>query len=325
MKINMIDVSVYQGEIDWKKVKDSGIEAAVIKCSQGGTNNTGMTISPFEDLFFQQNIKGAIESGIRKIGVYHYLAGTTVDAVKKEAAFVLSTIEYYKAAINLFVAVDLEDVTGFPKYSKIGRSQNAALIDAFCSVIRDAGYTPALYTNKNFLTNYIERSGLGLGSEIELWYARWGVEESVALREESEMIAWQTTSTIIPGIVGLVDGNVYYKKNEEDEDVERWATINDVPKGYYRDQVSRLMDAGIIVGKEDGTIDLTEDMLRGILMGERFMTTARWTSVDDVPKGAYQNNVRRLIKSGVIAGKEDGSIDLTEDMLRTLLMSERLK
>lgn len=56
---------------------------------------------------------------------------------------------------------------------------------------------------------------------------------------------------------------------EEDEDMERWKTVNDVPAGYYREQVQRLMAKGIIKGKADGTIDITEDMLRTLLMAER--------------------------------------------------------
>ena len=58
-------------------------------------------------------------------------------------------------------------------------------------------------------------------------------------------------------------------------------------------------------------------------MGERFIP--RWKTIDDVPHGYYRNQVRRLVDSGVIVGKEDGSIDLTEDMLRTILIAERVE
>ena len=61
------------------------------------------------------------------------------------------------------------------------------------------------------------------------------------------------------------------KRLEEDEEVERWKTIKDVPAGYYREQAQRLMNEGVLKGKGNGEIDLTEDMLRTILIIERML------------------------------------------------------
>lgn len=62
-----------------------------------------------------------------------------------------------------------------------------------------------------------------------------------------------------------------YQKEEEDKEVERWKTIKDVPAGYYREQAQRLMSEGVLKGKGNGEIDLTEDMLRTILIIERML------------------------------------------------------
>lgn len=322
MNFNMIDVSTHQGAIDWLKVRQTGIEVAIIKASQGGSASSNGPISPFIDPRFKQNIEGAIDNGIKGVGVYHYLAGTTVYEAKQEAKFLLKLIEPYKASINTFVAVDVEDMSKYPKYRNLGKDTNTELVRTFCYEIKKEGYKPVLYTNKSFLINYFNYDELE-GDDIGIWYARWGVDEDIAKTEEPDMIAWQFGSCFVKGIINAVDANCYYGVFEEDDEMTRWKTLSDVPEGYYRNQVKRLMNSGIIVGKDDGTIDLTEDMLRGILMGERFVP--RWKTVDDVPAGYYQNQVRRLIDSGAIAGKDDGTIDLTEDMLRTILISERVK
>ena len=322
MKFNMIDVATYQGNIDWLKVKQTGIDVAIIKASQGGSASSNDTINPFVDPCFKRNIEGAINNGIKGIGVYHYLAGTTVYEVKQEAKFLLKLIEPYKTSINTFVAVDVEDMSTYPKYQKLGADINTELVQTFCNEVKREGYKPVLYSNKSFLINCFNHEKIEKDN-IDIWYARWGVDEDIAKNEEPEMIAWQFGSCFVNGIQGAVDANCYYGVFEEDDDMIRWKTVNDVPEGYYRNQVKRLMNDGIIVGKDDGTIDLTEDMLRGILMGERFIP--RWKTIDDVPHGYYRNQVRRLVDSGVIVGKEDGSIDLTEDMLRTILIAERVE
>ena len=61
------------------------------------------------------------------------------------------------------------------------------------------------------------------------------------------------------------------KKTEEDDDMVRWKTLNDVPAGYYRTEAQRLMKEGVLKGKADGSLDITEDMLRTILVTERMV------------------------------------------------------
>ena len=65
MKFNMIDVATYQGNIDWLKVKQTGIDVVIIKASQGGSASSNDTINPFIDPCFKRNIEGAIDNGIK--------------------------------------------------------------------------------------------------------------------------------------------------------------------------------------------------------------------------------------------------------------------
>ena len=70
---------------------------------------------------------------------------------------------------------------------------------------------------------------------------------------------------------GQIAADVNKILTEEDEDVARWKTIKDIPAGYYREQAQRLMSEGVLKGKGNGEIDLTEDMLRTILIIERMI------------------------------------------------------
>ena len=95
--------------------------------------------------------------------------------------------------------------------------------------------------------------GLGTGHvDIDHWFPRYG----------------KSMQTVRDDVTTLLAGGDPWKNDEEDEDVERWQTINDVPAGYYRKQVERLVNSGYLAG-EDGKLDLTKDMLRTILICER--------------------------------------------------------
>ena len=78
-------------------------------------------------------------------------------------------------------------------------------------------------------------------------------------------------------VTRYLDSTVYgfgrpkYTAESEDEEMQRWKTIDDVPEGFYRDTVKQLLDDGIIKGKGDGVIDLTEDMLRTVIYNKRMI------------------------------------------------------
>lgn len=211
-RLNGIDVSRWQGKIDWQRVRQSGIEFAFIKCSQGGSVSAA-AISPFTDSYFKSNIEGAYAAGV-KCGVYHYLTGTTHEDVIKEAEYVVRTISPYKSMITFPVALDFEE----SRYTTFHKTYNAILIRLFTDVIKNAGYTPILYANKNFLKNYIDMSSLG---DLDIWHARYYTPRSCEKVPDDipRMTVWQWSNVgSIDGIAGNVDLNVgffdYSKKAE---------------------------------------------------------------------------------------------------------------
>ena len=111
---------------------------------------------------------------------------------------------------------------------------------------------------------------------------------------------------------------------EEEEDMTRYSKIEDVPD-WAQDTVRALMDAGALKGDEHGCIDLSLDMVRGMVIGKRYADTRspRYATIDDVPSWAREET-QRLIDRGVLLGDEHGNLNVTMDMLRTMIVCQRM-
>lgn len=112
--------------------------------------------------------------------------------------------------------------------------------------------------------------------------------------------------------------------DKEDDDMVRYDSIDDVP-GWAQDTVRALMDAGALQGDDRGRLDLSLDMIRGMVIGKRYADarSPRYAAIDDVP-GWAREETQRLIDRGVLAGTTGGKLDLSLDMLRTLIMCQRM-
>lgn len=111
---------------------------------------------------------------------------------------------------------------------------------------------------------------------------------------------------------------------EEDDDMVRYSRIEDVPD-WAQDTVRALMDAGALQGDEHGCIDLSRDMIRGMVIGKRYADarSPRYATIDDVPSWAREE-AQRLIDRGALAGTSGGKLDLSLDMLRTMIVCQRM-
>ena len=113
--------------------------------------------------------------------------------------------------------------------------------------------------------------------------------------------------------------------NEEDEDdMVRYNTIEEVPS-WAQDTVRALMDAGALGGVGGGNLDLSMDMIRGLVVGAKYAAARnpRYETIKDMP-GWAQAGVQRLIDRGVLAGTGGGKLDLSLDMLRTMIVCQRM-
>lgn len=188
-----IDVSVWQGAIDWNKAKAAGIEFAMIRSSYGKENKDKQT-----DKQFHANMQGAKAAGIL-CGAYHYSYATTVEEAKQEAAFFLDIIKGY--SFDFPVAFDIEDKC----QRDLGRDRITDIIVAFCDTVERAGYFVSLYTNLDWLNNRIDVDRV---KRFDIWLAQWTDKPSFG----GDFGMWQYTSDgSVDGIGGRVDMDIAYK------------------------------------------------------------------------------------------------------------------
>lgn len=114
------------------------------------------------------------------------------------------------------------------------------------------------------------------------------------------------------------------QNDEEDDDMVRYNKIDDVPD-WAQDTVRALMAAGALKGDEHGSLDLSHDMIRGMVIGQRYAAACnpRYGSLDDVPDWAREET-RRLVDRGALKGDEHGKLDVSMDMLRTMIVCQRM-
>ena len=162
MNIKGIDVSVWQGKIDWKKVKASGIVFAMIRVGYGSSQGDNCKM----DTYFKANVEGALAAGV-EVGIYFYSYAKSAQAAAKEAAWVVKQIAPYKGRILYPVAYDLED----SKQAGLGRDVLTAMVTAFCTTIEAAGYYASFYCNTNWCKNMLNMDDL---KGFDLWLGRSG-------------------------------------------------------------------------------------------------------------------------------------------------------
>lgn len=189
-----IDVSYAQGAVNWAEVKKAGVQFAMIRASRGSTGSRPMA----KDTTFDYNITEASKNGIR-VGVYHYLYATTEAEARKEAQFFISTISPYK--ITYPVVLDVEE----QYQAKLGKAKLTNVVKAFLDEVKSAGYYGMIYSNKTWLTQYLDMDKL---SDYDVWLAQWNEVPTY----NGDFGIWQYSAKgIVSGIDGYVDLNLSYK------------------------------------------------------------------------------------------------------------------
>ena len=115
-----------------------------------------------------------------------------------------------------------------------------------------------------------------------------------------------------------------HPNEEEEEDMVRYNKIDDVPD-WAQDTVRALMDAGALQGDEHGCIDLSRDMIRGMVIGKRYADarSPRYATIDDVP-GWAREETQKLVERGALKGDAHGKLNVSMDMLRTMIVCQRM-
>lgn len=192
-----IDVSKWNGEIDWDKVKNAGVEFAIIRAGYRGSVSGSLV----QDPRFEENMRGAQAAGI-PTGVYFFTQAVNEVEAVEEASMVLELLRKYKVEFPVFI--DTEGAGGNGRADGLDVETRTLVCEAFCRTIENAGYTAGVYGSRNWYNNRLETKRL---DNYFIWLAEY---RSVPLYQGYYGM-WQYTSKgKIDGIDGNVDLNIYY-------------------------------------------------------------------------------------------------------------------
>lgn len=191
-----IDVSYHNGTIDWKKVKQSEVEYAIIRCGYG-TNDKNQ-----DDKKWEENVKGCIDSNI-PYGVYLYSYADTVEKASSEADHAIRLLQGKKFKYPVYYDLEEEAIR-----KKLSKTEIANIAKTFCNKLSAKGYTVGIYANKDWFTNYLTDSCFNN-------WTKWVAQYNTVCNYQGKYDMWQCSSTgRVPGISGNVDLNYSYSPFE---------------------------------------------------------------------------------------------------------------
>ena len=194
-----IDVSAYSGDIDWKKVKESGIDFAMIRVGGRGYGDSG---EMYTDERALEYINGAKAEGI-KVGAYFFSQAISTEEAIEEADYVKTVLGDIK--LDYPVAYDWEIIKDDDaRTDNVSASQATECARAFCDRVKELGYTPILYSPSRELYFKYDLSRL---ADIDIWYCEYANVPTFYY----EFSMWQYSATgTIDGIEGAVDLNICF-------------------------------------------------------------------------------------------------------------------
>jgi len=191
-----IDVSAFQGNIDWKKVKQSGIDFAIIRLGYRGYESGKLV----EDEYAQANLKGAAEAGLR-VGAYFFSQALNIRETDEEIAFMLKILGDTK--LEMPIVLDWEIPANTARTRNMDARTLTDIQRHFCGQMRDKGYQPMIYFNWHQSEHLYVLHEL---EEYPFWLALY--QDRMTYPWKVEM--WQYSDKgRVPGISGNVDLNVY--------------------------------------------------------------------------------------------------------------------
>ena len=196
----VIDVSVWNGNIDWQAVKASGIDYAIIRVGYRGYGTGALVL----DSMFDRNMREATAAGIQ-VGAYIVTQAVNTQEAVEEASFIIEKCRSYNVTLPLVIDVEAAAGDDGPgRGDLISVSDRTAVINAFAQTVKNAGYTPMVYANKNWMNNYIYANDIV--SYCRVWVAQYNSECTY----DKRFNMWQFTSSgEIGGISGSVDINAW--------------------------------------------------------------------------------------------------------------------
>lgn len=193
-----IDVSKWNGEIDWDRAKNAGVQFAIVRAGYRGS----VTGSLVQDICFDANMKGAAVAGV-PVGVYFFTQATNEVEAVEEASATLAWIQQYEITYPIFI--DTEGAGGNGRADGLDADMRTKVCEAFCRTIENAGYTGGVYASRNWYDHNLHVEKL---ENYYIWLAEY---RSVPLYQGYYRM-WQYSSKgSVDGINGNVDMNIMYE------------------------------------------------------------------------------------------------------------------
>ncbi len=293
--------------IDWKRVRESGVEFAIIRVGYRSAkiDTTTKKAGIYKDPCFDSNVKGALAAGL-KVGFYFFSQAMTVEEAREEAAWMVRTLEPYKGQTTLPLVDDYEyaETTGrrFTKTS-ISNTQRTKNAEAFLAAIEEAGYEPMLYANRNFLmgdmdVNFIERN-------YRVWLARWiDTRKGITSADyKGNYSFWQIGDVAVDGIpASTADFDVWYDK-------DGFVDVSD--RSYYADAVKWAVDQKVTSGLSSIAFGSNDSCTRAQIVsflyraaGEPGIESDTVSFTDVADNAWYAKAVNWAANAGVTSGVE---------------------
>lgn len=196
-----IDVSKYNKDIDWQRVRASGIDFAIIRAGYRGSSS-GVLV---EDPYFRQNLAGAKAAGVR-IGVYFFTQAITPDEAREEAEAVASLVNASDLSLPVFLDVESSGNSGGGRADPLDTAARTEIVRAFCENAESLGYRAGVYANKTWMNKKLDMGAL---APYVKWLAQY---RAGGPTYDGDYSIWQYTSSgAVDGITGRVDMNVWIK------------------------------------------------------------------------------------------------------------------
>ena len=267
-----IDVSEFQGKIDWEKVKNDGIEFAILRCGYG------MDFSNQDDVEYERNANECERLGI-PYGVYLMSYANTVEKARSEAEHVLRLIEGRKISLGVWYDIEDNGTSG-----AINKETLTNIINTFCNTIKNAGHRVGVYASLNWLENKIERI---IRDNYDIWVAQYYSK----CEYEGKYIMWQHTSSgKVNGISTNVDMNILYEDlpviNNNDNNNSK-TNNSEIVKSLQR-ALNKDYNCGLEIDGIIGPLTtkaVNNNMVRNFTVGE----FAKWVQERLIAKGYSLN------------------------------------
>lgn len=293
-----IDLSCWQENVDYNKLKEQGIEFAIIRDGYG-KNKTQ------KDKMFEKHYEGLKKAGI-KVGAYHYSYFTSIEGAKKEAKMCLEFIIDKSFELPVFIDVEENRIIG-----QVKENITQGIIE-FCKIIENAGYKAGVYANLNWFTTYIDVQKI-----IDCGYAIWLAQWNSKITANFKVDYWQYTSKgKLEGISGNVDLNYQIKAVDTvDKPVDNKKSIEELAQevidgkwGNGQERYDRLTEAGYdynkVQTKVNEILGFTKKLYYMVKFGDTLSriskkfnvsieTLCKWNNIKD-PNKIYAGSLMRV-------------------------------